>query len=91
MNRILIFKVFNYICEYENVELEFDETLRKKIKSTLETLYKKWKTIKERKTAKKKFISSCRDEFVEFKVTLKDQTMEIDSAHLENLFDSLNI
>jgi len=95
VDRSLILKVFEHICEFEKAEFEFNDEIQKKIKSTLNFLFKKWKVILRRKTAQKKFVLLCCEQFVEFNVRLKDNkipiSMEIDSQPLEDLFTLLNI
>ncbi len=87
----LIFKVFKYICDFEKAEFEFNQEIKNKIKSTLDFLCKKWKMILKKQTAQKKFILLCNEQFVKFKVNFKNQTMELESEPLENLFNILNI
>ena len=94
VSRNLIFKVYNFLCKHEGVQLEYTEILRNKIRYTLNYLEKRWKLISRRKTAKNKFLNLCSKQRVEFLVEIKDQTnrkMDIDPKPIEVIFSSLQI
>ena len=77
----LIEKIFDYFCEKEQAEFEFTTEVRKKIKSSLVLVNRKWSEISRNKIARKNYLITSKSVFIEFNLTLKtnnESNMEID-------------
>ena len=93
ISQCLFLKIFNFICEEEKVSFDFNDKIRRKIKSTLVSLDVQWRKILRRKNAKEKFKKLCSVQVVKFEVEIiiDDDNMEVDPKSIEQFFDYLSI
>ncbi len=76
VSKKLIYKVFEYICNQEDILIEFNDNWRKKIKSTLTSLDVSWKKTRNRRDLQMKFLKKCSEQYLEFNLKLLNAQKE---------------